>query len=116
MTRARKVGDPAVTNQTTGVGTGEGEFGANQWLVEELYQQFKSDRNAVDKEWWPVLEAYEASAAPAADAAAPAAAPAQPAQAAPAPEPEPAAEDREGNQRACENILTDAKRLMGALP
>ena len=25
-------------------------------------------------------------------------------------------EDREGNQRACENILTDAKRLMGALP
>ncbi|AWN39585.1 hypothetical protein [Methylobacterium durans] len=29
---------------------------------------------------------------------------------------EAAAEDREGNQRACENILTDAKRLMGALP
>jgi hypothetical protein len=25
-------------------------------------------------------------------------------------------EDREGNQRACENILTDAKRLIGALP
>lgn len=26
------------------------------------------------------------------------------------------AEDREGNQRACENILTDAKRLIGPLP
>ncbi|GJD58341.1 hypothetical protein [Methylobacterium dankookense] len=26
------------------------------------------------------------------------------------------AEDQEGNQRACENILTDAKRLIGALP
>lgn len=26
------------------------------------------------------------------------------------------AEDRDGNQRACENILTDAKRLIGALP
>jgi hypothetical protein len=26
------------------------------------------------------------------------------------------AEDGEGNQRACENILTDAKRLLGALP
>ncbi|KAA0111053.1 hypothetical protein CIW48_30910 [Methylobacterium sp. P1-11] len=25
-------------------------------------------------------------------------------------------EDREGNQRACENILTDAKRLIGPLP
>jgi hypothetical protein len=25
-------------------------------------------------------------------------------------------EDQEGNQRACENILTDAKRLIGALP
>ncbi|MEE7449709.1 hypothetical protein MRF4_18875 [Methylobacterium radiotolerans] len=24
--------------------------------------------------------------------------------------------DREGDQRACENILTDAKRLMGPLP
>ena len=29
---------------------------------------------------------------------------------------EAAAEDQEGNQRACENILTDAKRLIGALP
>ena len=26
------------------------------------------------------------------------------------------AEDQDGNQRACENILTDAKRLIGALP
>ena len=26
------------------------------------------------------------------------------------------AEDGEGNQRACENILTDAKRLIGPLP
>ena len=44
-----KVGDPAVTSQ----GTGEGEFGANQWLVDELYQQYRVDKNAVDKEWWP---------------------------------------------------------------
>ncbi|MGH1571726.1 hypothetical protein ACRAWG_14915 [Methylobacterium sp. P31] len=29
---------------------------------------------------------------------------------------EAAAEEQEGNQRACENILTDAKRLIGALP
>ncbi len=45
----------------TGVGTSsEGDFGANEWLVEELYEQFTADKNSVDKEWWPVLEAYHA--------------------------------------------------------
>ncbi|MFL1999748.1 MULTISPECIES: multifunctional oxoglutarate decarboxylase/oxoglutarate dehydrogenase thiamine pyrophosphate-binding subunit/dihydrolipoyllysine-residue succinyltransferase subunit [unclassified Microbacterium] len=48
-----------MSSQVTGVGTSnEGEFGANEWLVDELYEQFKSDRNSVDKAWWPVLEAY----------------------------------------------------------
>ncbi|MRH28853.1 multifunctional oxoglutarate decarboxylase/oxoglutarate dehydrogenase thiamine pyrophosphate-binding subunit/dihydrolipoyllysine-residue succinyltransferase subunit [Microbacterium sp. SYP-A9085] len=43
----------------TGVGaSSEGEFGANEWLVDELYEQFKKDRNSVDKSWWPILEAY----------------------------------------------------------
>ncbi|MDF2492112.1 MAG: kgd, partial [Microbacterium sp.] len=43
----------------TGVGvSNEGEFGANEWLVEELYEQFKVDKNSVDKSWWPILEAY----------------------------------------------------------
>jgi len=90
-----------VSSQVTGVGvSNEGEFGANEWLVEELYEQFKIDRNSVDKEWWPVLEAYHpadgaastASPAPAAPtAAAPAAAaPAAAAPAAPAPAPAPA--------------------------
>ena len=56
-----KVGDLAVSSQGTGVGTSsEGDFGANQWLVDELYQQYKLDKNAVDKEWWPVMERYEA--------------------------------------------------------
>lgn len=62
----------------------EGEFGANEWLVAELYEQFTADRNAVDESWWPILEAYTpdagsaATAAPAAgsSAAAPVAAPA----------------------------------------
>ncbi len=48
----------------TGVGvSSEGEFGANEWLVEELYEQFKKDRDSVDKAWWPVLEAYHSTAA-----------------------------------------------------
>lgn len=41
--------------------TGDGEFGANQWLVEELFEQFLVDRNQVDVAWWPVLERYAAS-------------------------------------------------------
>jgi len=55
-----------VSNQVTG-GDGGG-FGANSWLVDELFQQFKQDRNSVDKEWWPILENYtpgtDAAAAP----------------------------------------------------
>src|SRR6478609_8651229 len=48
-----------VSSQVTGVGvSSEGEFGANEWLVEELYEQFKVDKNSVDKAWWPILEAY----------------------------------------------------------
>ncbi|WP_297412108.1 multifunctional oxoglutarate decarboxylase/oxoglutarate dehydrogenase thiamine pyrophosphate-binding subunit/dihydrolipoyllysine-residue succinyltransferase subunit [Naasia sp.] len=35
-----------------------GEFGANEWLVDELYERFLQDRNAVDKSWWPILESY----------------------------------------------------------
>jgi 2-oxoglutarate dehydrogenase E1 component len=68
-----------VSSQVTGVGvSNEGEFGANEWLVEELYEQFKIDRNSVDKAWWPVLEAYhpaDGTAKAAGDAAAPPAAP-----------------------------------------
>ncbi|MBD7957174.1 multifunctional oxoglutarate decarboxylase/oxoglutarate dehydrogenase thiamine pyrophosphate-binding subunit/dihydrolipoyllysine-residue succinyltransferase subunit [Microbacterium sp. Sa4CUA7] len=57
-----------MSSQVTGVGTSsEGEFGANAWLVDELYEQFKADKNSVDKAWWPVLEAYQPeNAAPAA--------------------------------------------------
>ncbi|MDR6866382.1 2-oxoglutarate dehydrogenase E1 component [Microbacterium resistens] len=57
-----------MSSQVTGVGTSDdGGFGANSWLVDELYEQFKVDRNSVDKEWWPILEKYrpdEAAAAP----------------------------------------------------
>ena len=36
------------------------DFGSNEWLVEELYEQFKSDKNSVDRSWWPFFEQYEA--------------------------------------------------------
>ncbi|WP_434812351.1 multifunctional oxoglutarate decarboxylase/oxoglutarate dehydrogenase thiamine pyrophosphate-binding subunit/dihydrolipoyllysine-residue succinyltransferase subunit [Microbacterium sp. bgisy189] len=87
-----------MSSPVTGVGTSsEGEFGANEWLVAELYEQFREDKNSVDKEWWPVLEAYHAghgateeqAAAPAAPA--PAKNPVADAPAAPATASQPAA-------------------------
>ncbi|WP_417508358.1 multifunctional oxoglutarate decarboxylase/oxoglutarate dehydrogenase thiamine pyrophosphate-binding subunit/dihydrolipoyllysine-residue succinyltransferase subunit [Microbacterium sp.] len=53
-----------MAGQTAGVGgSDDGDFGANSWLVDELYVQFKADRNSVDKEWWPILENYAPDAA-----------------------------------------------------
>src|SRR5581483_1596088 len=63
------------------------EFGPNEWLVDEIYQQYLRDPASVDKAWWDFFADYQPSdvsaAAAAADATAtPAPVPAQ--QAAPA--------------------------------
>jgi 2-oxoglutarate dehydrogenase E1 component len=42
-------------------GGAPGEFGANEWLVEELYEQYLKDKNSVDESWWPVLERYHSA-------------------------------------------------------
>ena len=66
-----------MSSQVTGVGTSsEGEFGANEWLVDELYEQFTADKHSVDKAWWPILEAYHPVVDGAAAAGAPPSAPA----------------------------------------
>ncbi|MGW8568155.1 multifunctional oxoglutarate decarboxylase/oxoglutarate dehydrogenase thiamine pyrophosphate-binding subunit/dihydrolipoyllysine-residue succinyltransferase subunit [Isoptericola sp. NPDC055881] len=66
-------------------------FGANEWLVDELYEQYLKDKNAVDPAWWDFFADYEpgesrngttADAAPAQPAAA--ASPASPVSQAPA--------------------------------
>lgn len=69
-------------------------FGPNEWLVDEIYQQYLQDPNSVDRAWWDFFADYKpgvgasvaaAPAKPAGDAAAGAAAPTAPAaQAAPA--------------------------------
>ncbi|MFJ9564130.1 multifunctional oxoglutarate decarboxylase/oxoglutarate dehydrogenase thiamine pyrophosphate-binding subunit/dihydrolipoyllysine-residue succinyltransferase subunit [Streptomyces fuscichromogenes] len=74
-------------------------FGPNEWLVDEIYQQYLQDPNSVDRAWWDFFADYKpgapAASAPAGTAAAGAAgttttpAPAQPA--APAPAAAPAA-------------------------
>ncbi|MET8469514.1 multifunctional oxoglutarate decarboxylase/oxoglutarate dehydrogenase thiamine pyrophosphate-binding subunit/dihydrolipoyllysine-residue succinyltransferase subunit [Streptomyces sp. NPDC004856] len=75
-------------------------FGPNEWLVDEIYQQYLQDPNSVDRAWWDFFADYkpgaaaagaattpkpaEKPAAPAAPAAQSPAAPAKPAAAAPA--------------------------------
>ncbi|MCX5368012.1 multifunctional oxoglutarate decarboxylase/oxoglutarate dehydrogenase thiamine pyrophosphate-binding subunit/dihydrolipoyllysine-residue succinyltransferase subunit [Streptomyces sp. NBC_00103] len=69
-------------------------FGPNEWLVDEIYQQYLQDPNSVDRAWWDFFADYKPGAAtpsaPAGTAAAGAAAtttppaPAAPAQATPA--------------------------------
>jgi multifunctional 2-oxoglutarate metabolism enzyme len=34
-------------------------FGPNEWLVDELYQQYQQDKQSVDKAWWEFFEDYE---------------------------------------------------------
>ena len=34
------------------------EFGANEWLVDEMYGQWLANPDSVDKEWQPILERY----------------------------------------------------------
>ena len=62
----------------------QNEFGANQWLVEEMYEQWVTNPDAVDKEWWPILERFH-SAQSANPTSAPVAATAAPVSATPAP-------------------------------
>ncbi|MFI0168423.1 multifunctional oxoglutarate decarboxylase/oxoglutarate dehydrogenase thiamine pyrophosphate-binding subunit/dihydrolipoyllysine-residue succinyltransferase subunit [Streptomyces sp. NPDC017095] len=80
-------------------------FGANEWLVDEIYQQYLQDPNSVDRAWWDFFADYKpgapATPAPAGTAATGAAettsrtaaqaAPAQAAAPAPAQAPAPAA-------------------------
>ncbi|MFJ4688801.1 multifunctional oxoglutarate decarboxylase/oxoglutarate dehydrogenase thiamine pyrophosphate-binding subunit/dihydrolipoyllysine-residue succinyltransferase subunit [Streptomyces sp. NPDC088789] len=69
-------------------------FGPNEWLVDEIYQQYLQDPNSVDRAWWDFFADYKpgAPAAPAAaGTAAPAAAETPTTATAPAPAPAPQA-------------------------
>ncbi|WP_326836489.1 multifunctional oxoglutarate decarboxylase/oxoglutarate dehydrogenase thiamine pyrophosphate-binding subunit/dihydrolipoyllysine-residue succinyltransferase subunit [Amycolatopsis rhabdoformis] len=50
-------------------------FGANEWMVEELYERYVRDRDSVDRAWWPVFENYRPGATGAPPAPKPASAP-----------------------------------------
>lgn len=36
-------------------------FGANEWLVAEMYGQWLENPDSVDRSWWPILERYQLS-------------------------------------------------------
>src|SRR4051812_24843281 len=35
-----------------------GGFGPNEWLVDELYQQYLADKDSVDAAWWDFFKDY----------------------------------------------------------
>jgi multifunctional 2-oxoglutarate metabolism enzyme len=44
--------------------SGEGlqdDYGANSWLVEEMYEKYRQNPDSVDKAWWPILEKYQST-------------------------------------------------------
>jgi 2-oxoglutarate decarboxylase len=68
-------------------------FGANDWLVDEMYEQYQEDPSSVDPAWWDFFASYKNGAAPTPGATAPPAAVSTPpaAVATPSPAPTPAA-------------------------
>ncbi|WP_431967381.1 multifunctional oxoglutarate decarboxylase/oxoglutarate dehydrogenase thiamine pyrophosphate-binding subunit/dihydrolipoyllysine-residue succinyltransferase subunit [Actinacidiphila sp. bgisy160] len=88
----RSGGTPGTETDGQGQGPAAG-FGPNEWLVDEIYQQYLQDPNSVDRAWWDFFADYKpgadtgsavASGQPQAAPAAPPAAPAAPAAPAPA--------------------------------
>ncbi len=72
-----------MSSQVTGVASEDGssgEFGANEWLVDEMYERFIVDRNSVDQSWWPILESYHQTSVEASSKAAEPSAPSTPAE------------------------------------
>ncbi|MEU0134263.1 multifunctional oxoglutarate decarboxylase/oxoglutarate dehydrogenase thiamine pyrophosphate-binding subunit/dihydrolipoyllysine-residue succinyltransferase subunit [Streptomyces sp. NPDC006296] len=49
-------------------------FGPNEWLVDEIYQQYLQDPNSVDRAWWDFFADYKPGASGTADKSVPAAA------------------------------------------
>ncbi|MFE0134859.1 hypothetical protein ACFWY6_25305, partial [Streptomyces sp. NPDC059037] len=43
-------------------------FGPNEWLVDEIYQQYLQDPNSVDRAWWDFFADYKPGVAAAAAA------------------------------------------------
>lgn len=101
-------------------------FGPNEWLVDELYEQYKKDKSSVDKAWWEFFADYrpEHSSAPTSGNGAPAAAPVEPKAEAKAPErdatpntgPDRAVADKSAESAAADNKAPAAAPSPAAAP
>ena len=61
QTRFRKKAISAVSQSSE---TSVTEFGPNEWLVDELYQQYLADKNSVDPAWWEFFADYQPADTP----------------------------------------------------
>ncbi|OIQ84706.1 multifunctional 2-oxoglutarate metabolism enzyme [mine drainage metagenome] len=52
------MGEPRVSQKTEPDAI-RSEFGANEWLVDELHEQYLKDKNSVDPAWWEFFEGYK---------------------------------------------------------
>ncbi|OEV30257.1 hypothetical protein AN219_11930, partial [Streptomyces nanshensis] len=65
----------SVSTQQDGQGSDPAAvFGPNEWLVDEIYQQYLQDPNSVDRAWWDFFADYKPGAEAAGTVAEPAAA------------------------------------------
>src|SRR5262245_40859678 len=78
----RQVRSPSMT----GIESPGSAFGANSWLVEEMYEQYRSDPGSVSETWQEFFSDYKPSV-PVQPASAPAAAVSAPPSTAPSAEP-----------------------------
>ncbi|MDQ0794021.1 2-oxoglutarate decarboxylase [Streptomyces sp. B1I3] len=67
------------TDQEAGSGSNPAAaFGPNEWLVDEIYQQYLQDPNSVDRAWWDFFADYKPGTSGTADKPVPTAAAASP--------------------------------------
>ncbi len=90
-------------SQKSGPDAAKAAFGANQWLVDELYEKYVADPSSVDPAWWDFFADYrprnEAAGAPATPATSSNGAALATRQSAPAPEAPTAAEPPAAGER-----------------
>jgi multifunctional 2-oxoglutarate metabolism enzyme len=49
------------TDRANGASRANADFGANEWLVDELYQRYLADPGSVDRAWWSFFADYRPS-------------------------------------------------------
>jgi multifunctional 2-oxoglutarate metabolism enzyme len=61
---ARNGSPPSVSPHGPDPHVNASDFGANQWLVDELYQRYLADPGSVDQAWWSFFADYRPNGAP----------------------------------------------------